>query len=172
MLAGIGVLLLAAAGAHAAEATANVYEWKDAQNQVHYTDRPPPPGATLVSVRPGYNALRRTGGESSGGTGTARPAPRVADEAGADAPPQSTRAQVQQDVANKRTEQCQQATERYRKYIESRRLFREGANGERVYLSEQELEEARVNAKRELDASCTEAERLTGPGPDTRSPPR
>jgi hypothetical protein len=159
VLAGAGAALLVAAGAYSPPAAANVYEWKDAQNQVHYTDRPPPPGATLVSIRPSYSALKRPTGESSGNSESPRPAAPRAAEPGADSRPQSIRTQVQQDVANKRAEQCQQAQERYKKYIESRRLFREGANGERVYLSDQELEEARVNAKREVDATCAEAPR-------------
>lgn len=161
VLAGVGMALLLAAGAYSTDANANVYEWKDSQNQLHYTDRPPPPGATLVSIRPSFQAARRPVGDGTateGGAEAPRPAaPRPA--ANANAQQQAARSQVQQDLAAKRAEQCVQAGERYKKYIESRQLYREGENGERVYLSEQELEEARVNAKRELDAICAEAER-------------
>jgi hypothetical protein len=41
--------------------------------------------------------------------------------------------------------------------VNTRRLFREGPNGERQYLTDAEIEEARINAKRELDEACTAA---------------
>lgn len=157
-LAASGVVLLVAAGAYSPDARANVYEWKDSQNQIHYTDRPPPPGATLVSVRPSY--IKRPT-ESSGSSGSSE-SPRTAAPRAPEAPngqqQQQIKSQVAKDVQEKRAEQCKDAQERYKKYVESRTLYKQGENGERVYLSEQELEAARVNAKRELDATCAEAE--------------
>jgi hypothetical protein len=157
VLAGFGATLLLATAAYSPDAGANVYEWKDSQNQLHYTDRPPPPGATLVSIRPSYSAVKRPSTDSSGDAPRPAAPPRASEPNSSE--PQTVREQVQQDVAQKRAEQCEKATERYNKYIASRALFKEGPNGERVYLSEQELEAARVNAKRELDAVCAEAQR-------------
>lgn len=159
VLAGVGATLLLAAGAYSPLALANVYEWKMGQ-ETHFTDRPPPPGATLVSIRPSYGTVKKPQTEDTNTDATrTAPAARPAADPSVASAPQTVRSQVQQDLANKRAEQCQQAGERYKKYIESRQLYREGANGERVYLSEQELEAARVNAKREVDAFCAEAPR-------------
>src|SRR5258705_9462136 len=46
--AAIAALLLCAAGI----ASAEMYNWSDAQGQVHYSDRPPPSGAEKVEVIP------------------------------------------------------------------------------------------------------------------------
>ena len=38
--------------------------------------------------------------------------------------------------------------------IEGRRLYKTGANGERQYLTSEEIDSERVNAKREVDSIC------------------
>ncbi len=45
----------------------------------------------------------------------------------------------------------------YRKLIEGRRIYREGKDGERQYLSSEELDSARLNAKADVDATCNSA---------------
>jgi predicted DNA-binding protein len=49
---------------------------------------------------------------------------------------------------------CKQAQDRYKSYIEARRLFRE-VDGKRVYLSDQELTDARARAKLTVDEYCS-----------------
>jgi hypothetical protein len=61
---------------------------------------------------------------------------------------------VQRDLDAVRSEQCKQAQERYKTYIESRRLFRETPDGKREYLSDAELSQARIEAKKEMDELC------------------
>ena len=142
----------------AAPALADVYKWIDAQGAIHYTDRPPPADAKLVSV------------ESGGGSHSQRPPPAPAPAAvtptspgAAPLPPptpeQSARLKksVDADVAGARAEQCKGAQERYQKYVGSRRIFREGASKERVYLSDAEADQERVNARREVEELCGEA---------------
>ena len=53
-----------------------------------------------------------------------------------------------------RAGQCKQAQEKYQNYVTSRRLYKEGPNKERIYLSDQELETERLNAKHEVDELC------------------
>jgi hypothetical protein len=67
---------------------------------------------------------------------------------------QEALAAVQDDAARAKVEQCKAAQDRYQRYIESRRLFRE-ENGKRVYLSDQELTEARGRAKQAVDDYCS-----------------
>ena len=64
---------------------------------------------------------------------------------------------VANDIASTRTEQCKAAQDRYQNYVRSRRLYKEGPNKERMYLTDAELETERVNAKREADDVCTAA---------------
>ena len=53
-------------------------------------------------------------------------------------------------MSNRRTD----AQERYKKLIEGRHIYKTGDNGERVYLSSQEIDEERVNAKKDIDDIC------------------
>jgi hypothetical protein len=61
---------------------------------------------------------------------------------------------MQKDVSTVHAEQCKAAKEKYDKSIEARRLYRLGKDGEREYLSDAEVDEARLAAKQELDAAC------------------
>ena len=65
-----------------------------------------------------------------------------------------TKKTVEQDVAAARAKQCADAQERYRKLIEGRRIYRPGKEGEREYLSSEEIDSARLNAKSDIDAIC------------------
>jgi hypothetical protein len=141
-----------------------VYKWVDGAGQVHYTDLPPKQAdAKILSVSHGasdvgYEEDQDQGdfGDANGdengddaaanaASGTSTPEPPVSEEAVAAA---------QDDAARAKVEQCKQAQDRYQRYIESRRLFRE-ENGKRVYLTDQELTEARGRAKQAVDDYCS-----------------
>ncbi len=64
---------------------------------------------------------------------------------------------MQNDVAQTRDKQCAEAQERYKKLIEGRHLYKPGDNGERQYLTSEEIDSERVNAKRDIDAICNSA---------------
>lgn len=146
-------LLLAAVAATAAAET--VYKWVDVRGQVHYSDRPPSEaGARVLSV------FQRPAGfdEEEGDEPPVEPTTPMAPAGGSDdrdpAAERAAAAAVQRDLAAVRGEQCQKAQERYRQYIESQRLFRVNAAGEREYLTEAELGQARVEARRAVDEAC------------------
>ncbi len=139
-------------------AQADVWRWKDAQNKWHYSDVPVE-GAELVksSLRVPVPQSNGTDSQAQGASNDGPPVDRVAasgaaasDRVAADA----TARQVQQDITRKRAEQCKEATARYEKSITARRLFREGKNGDRVYLTEAELAQARVEARTDRDTAC------------------
>lgn len=145
------LVALMIAGFATVAAAETVYKWIDTRGQVHYTDRPPTEsGARLVTV------FERDAVEDEGGGQD--DVPQFADTgAGAPEEPEpadSTVASVQQDVQRVRSEQCKQAEERYKTYIESQRLFRLTADGQRVYLSDAELTKARIEAKQAVDQLC------------------
>ena len=58
------------------------------------------------------------------------------------------------DVEAAREKQCADAQERYRKSIEGRKLYRIGSDGEREYLTSEEIDAERLNAKRDVDTIC------------------
>jgi hypothetical protein len=156
MALGCGLAALLAGAWVTAAADVAVYKWLDPQGFVHYSDRPPPPEGKLLSVE--TTAFAR----SHVGT-TERPSapPAPAPAGAAKQPPAGTtgvspqvKRAVAEDVANARVEQCKQARDKYQRYVQSRRLIREGPDKERVYLSDAEIETERLNAKREADEAC------------------
>ena len=71
------------------------------------------------------------------------------------APPSgATRQAVQKDVNAVRAEQCKQAKEKYQKTITAHRLYKENKAGERVYLTAEEIDQARLSDKLEVDRAC------------------
>jgi len=146
------LIILMLAGLATAAAADTVYKWVDGGGQVHYTDLPPDqPGAKLLGV---FERDMVMSGDEEGATGESGPAfyessPPTEEEATADAT-----AAVQRDLDAVRGEQCKQAQERYKTYIESRRLYRETADGKREYLTDAELSAARIEAKKDVDQFC------------------
>lgn len=61
---------------------------------------------------------------------------------------------VQSEVAATQAKQCKDATDRYNRAIEARRIFKPGPNGEQVFLNEAELTQARVDARNSRDIAC------------------
>ena len=143
-------------------AASAVYKWVDPQGHVHYSDRPPPPEGKLLSIedaphsRPMSDRVANSPGPASSAppSGTRSQAPAASTPAAQ----AQLKDAVANDVANTREEQCKQARERYDNYLRSRRLFKEGPDKERVYLSDAEIDAARVNAKRERDEFCADAQ--------------
>lgn len=148
---------LIALGTLATSADAAVYKWVDPQGRVHYSDRPPPPEGKLLSVDMSEHA-RGEPRPTASTPSTASAPSGTSSSAAAPGAPKSLKQAVDADVASAREERCKAAQDRYQMYIKSRRLYKEGPNKERIYLSDSELETERVNAKREADESCAGAD--------------
>jgi hypothetical protein len=136
-----------------ATASAEVYRWVDGQGRVHYSDRPAE-NSQLVSVRSRPSSpeaiAERTGQEAEQ---RAQSAARETEQRNE----QATANAVQKDVNASREEQCKKAQEAYKTAVESQRLYREGKNGEREYLTDAEITEARVNGRKAVDQLCKPA---------------
>jgi hypothetical protein len=144
------LLLFAALVAWSGMAGAVVYKWVDAQGKVQYGDRPPDGVHAEVVELLGTHVARTAAARASA------PAP-ASKAASRDQPNQddaSVKKAVDSDVAQTREKQCADAQDRYKKMIEGRRLYKTGANGERQYLTSEEIDSERLNAKREVDATC------------------
>ena len=61
---------------------------------------------------------------------------------------------VQQDVNRVRDAQCKAATERYKKAIESRRVYKESKAGDKEYLSEADADAYREVARKDVLDRC------------------
>lgn len=146
------VLLFAALIAWSGMASAVVYKWVDAQGKTMYGDRPPDGvhaevvellGTHATSSRPADNS-RAAPSPTQGAPATQKTA-----AAGDDA------AKKNPDTAAEQIKQCAEAQDRFKKLTEGHHLYKEGANGERQYMTSQEIDTERADAKREIDAVCS-----------------
>jgi hypothetical protein len=132
-------------------ASADVYKYKDDHGNVLYTDKP----ATLPAERLNVQSQK---------TDTVAAQARVEADMKrmeeADAARKAGSAQAgdqkggQQLTAKDKAERCTKARERYDSYMASQRLYKQDAKGERSYLSDKELAEARATAKSAMDTLC------------------
>lgn len=153
-------LLLAGVAAMAGAET--VYKWVDSSGQIHYTDLPPrQAGAKILGVYQQEAGTIEDGDPGDSGDYSEPDDTGESPDTGAESPrtpeppvSQEAIAAVEADAAKARVEQCKAAQDRYQRYIDSRRLFRETPDGKRVYLTDQELTEARARAKQAVDDYC------------------
>ena len=144
------LLLFAALVAWSGMAGAVVYKWVDAQGKLQYGDRPPDGVHAEVVELLGTHVARSAPARPSESAPTYKATNR-------DQPNQddaSVKKSVDNDVAQTREKQCADAQDHYKKLIEGRRLYKTGADGERQYLTSEEIDSERLNAKREIDATC------------------
>lgn len=138
-------------GAIAEEAIFRSY---DENGQVIYSDRPEGEGAeriavsTLVPVRPAAAANTTTP--------AANPAPTLA-AASNQAPPtvDNTPPELTRGERNAQRERnCEQARKNAEAYEGARRMYREGPDGEREYLTSEEIDETRAKAEADVANWC------------------
>jgi hypothetical protein len=135
---------------------AEVYKSTDKNGVPTYSDRPsansqPVFVATPRAGRPGNNLAAR----SETTQPTPPPAQPGAQQAAAAPAAPKTDAQTPEQRAEERTQKCAQARERATKYTDAHKLYREGANGEREYLTDGEIDEARGRATADVSTWCS-----------------
>jgi Domain of unknown function (DUF4124) len=147
------LLLFAALIAWSGMASAVVYKWVDAQGKLQYGDRPPDGVHAEIVEMPGNHAAAANARSAAARSDSPSPTPKVASN---NAPAKGDDAQkdVDQDVAQTREKQCADAQDHYKKLIEGRKIYTTGTNGERQYLTSDQIDTERVNAKRDIDAIC------------------
>jgi hypothetical protein len=146
------LLLFAALIAWSGMAGAVVYKWIDAQGKLQYGDRPPDGVHAEVVELLGTHVARAAAAAASASSSSSSSSRTTAPGSQEDAA--TLKKSVEGDVEQTREKQCADAQDHYKKLIEGRRLYKTGANGERQYLTSDEIDAERVNAKRDLDAIC------------------
>ena len=137
----LAVTLLLASTSFAAE----VYRQVNADGTVTYSDRPASDSAETITIDTRAPApLPAPATDEPDATPTA--APDAESE-----PAQPT----PQEIAAERAANCAAARERNDRYQMSRRLYRSLPNGEREYLSDEELDEARAGAAADVEQWCS-----------------
>jgi hypothetical protein len=151
MLKSLLLLTLTSATLAAGTAAADVYKYKDEKGNIQYTDKPP----SLPAERLGVSS-QRTDVDAV----QARREAEQKQQAASSQQQQQANTKAREDqqaaemTAKDKAERCVKARERYDRYMNSQNLYEQGADGERRYLSSEELDAARAQAKSSMDVLC------------------
>jgi len=141
-------LILSVALASAATA-AEIYKWTDEDGNVHYTDKPIDQTSERLNI-----ASSSTNNEAVRAETQARlDRQSEAAEAAANAP-KGPSAEEQRADAKERADKCAMYQARLTKFTQSRRLYREDEDGERVYLDEADTQETRDKTEDQVREHC------------------
>lgn len=151
MLKSLLLLTLTTAMVAAGTAAADVYKYKDEKGNIHYTDKPPELPAERLSVKSQRTDVVAVQERAQAEQQQANAASQQRDQTRTQAADQKAAAELS---AKDKAERCAKARERYDTYMNSQKLYEEGEDGERRYLSSEELDTARASAKTSMDVLC------------------
>lgn len=150
-------LILAAAATSLVAGSAvasDIYRYTDEDGTVHYVDRP---SGADTEQRLAIASKRSTASASSSRSSqpqtSAAAAPEASDEAEAAAKKKTRSEKIAEQ--KEREERCQSYRAKLETMVTSRRLYREGEGGERDYLSDAEIDEARAKAQSLVEENCS-----------------
>ena len=134
-----------------ATAVGQIYKWTDEEGNVQYGDKPVGEDTERVAIQ-----SRRTNPERVQSQVQARAdaAAKAAEEEAAAAPAGPTAEELQARL-DERAKKCDTYRERLQRFVRSRRIYREDENGERVYMTEEEMQEAREKVEKQVQEYCT-----------------
>lgn len=129
-----------------------IYKWTDENGDVYYEDRPTG-AATEERLHMTYNRTDSTDVQRRvQARMEARTAREEARTAAAEAQDEATESAA---IAAERAQQCEKSRARLESYLQSRRLYRTDSNGERVYLDDEQRQEARRKTEEQISEFCS-----------------
>ena len=144
----LALALLLATGAQAGD----VYVTKDAQGRQIYTDTPASipaekVGIATTSTDPAAVQQRYSEQMKRYAADDAADAKTVTDAEGP--------AKAKQLSAEDKAKRCAEARQRYQSYMDAHRLYEQTPDGQRKYLSSEEIDASRASAKQVMDQFCS-----------------
>lgn len=149
------VLAAAAASLVAGSAIASdIYKYTDADGTVHYVDRP---SGADTEQRVAIASKRSTPSSSPSRSAQPQTAAAATPAETAAAEPEPTKKTRAEKIAEKkaREERCASYRAKLETMVTSRRLYRETDGGEREYLSDAEIDQARAKAQELIEENCS-----------------
>lgn len=143
------VFVLALAGGGVAIA-GDIYKWVDADGNVHYEDRPIGAQSERLDIQSRPTDRAAVTAQVQAAT-EARVKAR--EDKAAELAEQPT-AEELRAAAEEKAQKCSDYRERLQRMLRSRRIYREDENGERVYLDEAQMEEARNDVQSQVQEFC------------------
>jgi len=128
----------------------DIYKWTDAEGNIHYGDRPvgEQPERVAIVSQPTDPARIQAAAQARVESRTAK-ADAAAEAAAAGPSPEDLQAE-----ADERAARCTTVKAQMQQLVTSRRVYREDANGERVYLDESETLAARERVENQIAEFC------------------
>ena len=148
MLRRLSISALIVAGAFTL-ARADVYRWVDERGQAHYSDQWMP-GSEIIKTSKTHPAGADSGARMADQRGLTASNTKIAAQQGE----QDNARAVQQDVASRHAVLCKQSKESYMRAVSSRRVYKEGAGGERSYLSDADADAYREQLRKQVQDYC------------------
>ena len=141
--------ILTCAVAHAGD----VWKYTDERGNTLYTDKPMPGAVKVASaqVRPPEVTARTYAAQQTASNQQLSASNQRIAQGQTD---QRVAATVAKDLEASRVERCKQARAEYQNTINNRRLYRLDKDGNRVYLSDAELSQQRLDSAKAVDAIC------------------
>jgi len=130
-------------------AQADVYRWVDERGQAHYSDQWMP-GSEIIKTSKTHPAGADSGARVADQRTITASNTKVAAQLGE----QDNARAVQQDVASRRAVLCKQSKDSYMRAVTSRRVYKEGAGGERSYLSDADADAYREQLRKQVQDYC------------------
>lgn len=133
----------------------DIYRYTDADGNVHYGDRPSGADAeqrvAVASTRSRSSSAQRPSPATN-----AAPAAAAAEAAPAAEPVEKKMTRSEKIAAKKeRDEKCASYRTKMETLVTSQRLYREGDNGEREYLDESQVQDARNKVQELIEKNCS-----------------
>jgi len=144
------IFTIATLGFSGAVLSGEIYKWADEDGNVHYEDRPVGDEVQRLDVV--------SSGTNNSNVQASIDARHEREAARADA--RSKRAEEEQAAADAKVEseqravKCTESRARMQAYLQARTLYREDDNGERVYLDEDQVMDARNTAQDQIQKYC------------------
>jgi hypothetical protein len=151
MLRTLFFVTAASAWLAAGSAAADVYKFKDEQGNVLYTDKPATLPAERLNIQSQKTDTVAVQTRQQDELKRLQDADKATQQASSSARDQQAAAQSSETP---KADQCAKARQRYESYMNSQRLYEQGADGQRRYLSDDELTAARASAKASMDVMC------------------
>ncbi|MBT8109678.1 MAG: DUF4124 domain-containing protein [Gammaproteobacteria bacterium] len=142
------VVITLAGGAYAA----GIYKWTDADGNIHYEDRP---SGSATETRMALSYSRTDPGSVQAQKQGLADSVAARQEARAKADEDAKSAAEEAAKAADKQKKCETYRARLQTFIQSRRLYRQDENGERVYLDETETQTARQKVEELIAEHCS-----------------
>lgn len=133
---------------------ATVYKWTDEQGVPHYSDQPPV-NADSETLPIRYRRTDKAAVQNKLRIDETRQGAENLREQQQDAEEETAATRREKDL-EQRAATCKQARERVTNYNQAQKLYKPGPNGDRMYLTDEELDAERADAQRVMEEWCSE----------------